>query len=159
MALYDGLCMRSVFRRIKLYSLITNTWYDKGWARSLLFYENCIPVDRDNPGTKWIHDSRKILKQGYSINIFPEGHTSKSEEMDSFKPGFLMLASLCKDVPIIPVATIGTYNWFFGKRKKIMVGKPIYPDKAKLGKDSGTLEAYASEFRNIIYEMKQQLGE
>ena len=160
MAHYDGLVMRAIFKKVHLYSLVTSSWYDKGWARALLFYENSIPVDRENPGTKWIHDCRKVLKEGNSVNIFPEGHTSKSDKiMDEFKPGFLLLASMAKDVPIVPVCTIGEYKWFFGERKKVLVGKPIYFDKSKFGLESGKAEAYAAEFRNLIEEMKDRLRE
>lgn len=160
MAHYDGLVMRSIFRKIDMHTLITSVWYDKKWARTLLFYENCIPVDRSNPGTKWIHDCRKVLREGGSVNIFPEGHISRTDEnTNEFYPGFLLLASLAKDVPIIPVATIGKYSWFFGERKRVLVGKPIYFDKSKFGIDPAKSEAYAEEFRVLINEMKDRLRE
>ncbi len=155
--LYDGMVMRTVFRKLKMYSLVTTDWMEKKWARFFLFYDLCIPVDRENPGTQWIHEARKVLKEGGSINIFPEGHTSKSEEVDTFKPGFLMLASLAKDIPIIPVATIGMYKFFFGERKRVLVGEPIYIDKEKFSLDPEKQNAYAAEFRQIILDMKQQL--
>ena len=160
MAHYDGLLMRAVFRKIPLYSLVTSVWYDKKWARALLFYEHSISVDRANPGTKWIHDCKKVLKEGGSINIFPEGHTSGSDEMmNEFYPGFLLLASMVKDVPLIPVATIGKYKWFFGERKRVLVGKPVYFDRKKFGLDPEKSEAYAEEFRSMIDEMKNKLRE
>jgi len=160
MAHYDGLVMRSIFRKIPLYSVVTSVWYDKKWARALLFYDRSIPVDRDNPGTKWIHECKKVLNEGGSINIFPEGHTSGSDAvMNEFYPGFLLLASVAKDVPIIPVATIGKYQWFFGERKKVLVGKPVYFDKKKFGLDPAKSESYAEEFRTLIGEMKEKLRE
>ena len=160
MAHYDGLIMRAIFKRADIYSLVTSVWYDKKWARALLFYENSIPVDRDNPGTKWIHDCKKVLKEGGSVNIFPEGHTSKSDEvMDVFFPGFILLASMVKDAPIIPVAHIGQYKWFFGERKRVLVGKPVYFDRTKFGLEPGKAESYADEFRTMIDDMKKQLRE
>ena len=160
MAHYDGLVMRAIFRKIPLYSLVTSVWYDKKWARMILFYDKSIPVDRDNPGTKWIHDCKKVLKEGGSINIFPEGHTSGSDTVvNEFFPGFLLLASMAKDVPIIPVATIGQYKWFFGDRKKVLVGKPVYFDKSKFGLDPAKGEKYAEEFRTLIRSMQDKLRE
>ena len=153
----DGILIRGVFyKKIRLYSLVTSDWMDKKWAKNLLFYEDCIPVNRENPGTGWIHAARKAVKEGASINIFPEGHTSKSEEMDTFKPGFLLLASMIRDLPVIPVASAGKYSPFFGQRKKVMVGRPVYPDRSRL-KDQQSLDEYAEEFRTQIGEMKKQL--
>jgi len=153
----DGILIRGVFyKKLRLFSLVTSDWMEKGWARNLLFYEDCISVNRDNPGTGWIHAARKAVKEGASINIFPEGHTSKSEEMDTFKPGFLLLASMLKDLPVIPVASAGRYSPFFGPRKKVLVGTPVYPDRTRL-KDQQSLDEYAAEFRSQIADMKKQL--
>lgn len=154
----DGILIRGIFKNITLYSIVTSDWMEKPWARALLFYENCISIDRENPGTAWIHEARRAIKEGASINIFPEGHTSRSEEMDVFKPGFLLLAGMLKDIPIIPVATTGKYRFLFGKPKKILIGKPIYAQKDRL-KDQESLEAYAADFRSTILTMKNRLKE
>ncbi len=159
MAIFDGFVVRTVLRKLKLYSLVTSKWYEKPWARNLLFYENCISVDTENPGTKWLKDAIAVLRQGCSINIFPEGHTSKSEEVREFKPGFLLLASMCRNIPIVPIATIGKYKFFFGERKRILVGKPFFIDMEKFGLENGKAEAYAEEIRQMIIDMKTELRE
>lgn len=157
MSLLDGILMRAVLKKADVYSLITEKWYNKKWARALLFYEKTIPVNRNNPGTEWLHKCRKLLKEGKSINIFPEGHVTKQGPMDVFKPGFLLLASMSNNIPIIPVATVGKYKWFFGERKRILIGKPIAFDKNKFSLQSSDMQAYAEEFREIIKTMREQL--
>lgn len=159
MAHLDGFLIRTVFSNQKIYSLVTSEWYEKSWAKALLFYEQCIPINRNDPGTEWIHQSRAAFEEGASVNIFPEGHTSKSENMNEFYPGFLMLASFVKNIPIIPVATIGDYKFLFGKGKKVLVGKPIAFDRTKFSLEPDKLADYAEEFRNVIKEMQERLRE
>ncbi len=154
----DGLLIRAVFRKNRMYSVVTSEWMDKRWARALLFYEDCIPVDRENPGTGWIHEARRAVREGSSISIFPEGHTSGSEEMDEFKPGFLLLLAMLKNIPVIPVASCGKYRFLFGERKKVLVGKPVYIDRKRLGDQEG-LDECASQFRRMIADMKARLRE
>ncbi|NLY82895.1 MAG: 1-acyl-sn-glycerol-3-phosphate acyltransferase [Clostridiales bacterium] len=52
-----------------------------------------------------------ILKQGYSLIIFPEGTRSKENDMRSFKAGSLKFAQKAK-VPIVPVTINGSYELF-----------------------------------------------
>ena len=157
MAHLDGLLVRTVFRKMDMHSLVTTDWYDRKWARAILFYDHCIPINRDDPGTEWIHQARSVFNEGGSVNIFPEGHTSKSENMNEFHPGFLMLASFARDIPIIPVATTGKYSFLFGERKKVMVGKPIEFDRSKFSLDPVKMADYAEEFRQIIARMQEEL--
>lgn len=60
---------------------------------------------------KALREGVNILKQGYSLIIFPEGTRSKENEMGSFKPGSLKFAQKAK-VPIIPVTIDGSYELF-----------------------------------------------
>lgn len=53
----------------------------------------------------------EVLKQGFSLVIFPEGTRSQGPEMGEFKPGSFKLATKAK-VPIVPVTISGTYKLF-----------------------------------------------
>ena len=50
-----------------------------------------------------------ILKNGYSLVIFPEGTRSKGGPMCEFKAGSFKLATKAK-VPIVPVTINGSYK-------------------------------------------------
>lgn len=58
---------------------------------------------------KSIQEGAELLKQGFSLVIFPEGTRSRGPEMGSFKPGSFKLATKAK-VPVVPVAIDGTYH-------------------------------------------------
>lgn len=73
----------------------------------------------------------KILKDGYSIHIFPEGVRTLNGEIGEGRGGVSYL-SVKSGVPIIPVSIKGFFKLnvkeFFSDNKKIIIsfGKPIY---------------------------------
>lgn len=72
-------------------------------------YMNCVFMDRDNPrkSIKAINEGIKILKEGYSMVIFPEGTRSKDGNLGEFKAGGLKLATK-SGVCIIPITIKGS---------------------------------------------------
>jgi 1-acyl-sn-glycerol-3-phosphate acyltransferase len=56
-----------------------------------------------------LRQSARVLKEGRSILIFPEGTRSRSNELLIFKPGALLPAYLAK-VAIVPVTQIHTHE-------------------------------------------------
>lgn len=60
---------------------------------------------------KMIDAGAELLKQGFSLGIFPEGRRSRGPNMLEFKRGSLKLATKT-GVPIVPVAISGSYKSF-----------------------------------------------
>lgn len=58
-----------------------------------------------------INESTELLKQGFSLCIFPEGTRSQKHEMGEFKPGSFKFAER-GGVPILPVTLDGGYRVF-----------------------------------------------
>jgi 1-acyl-sn-glycerol-3-phosphate acyltransferase len=56
-------------------------------------------------------EGERLLREGYSLVIFPEGHRSKSDGMNPFKRGSIRLATKT-GVPIIPVSIRGTWRLY-----------------------------------------------
>lgn len=78
-----------------------------------------------------INEGAQMVKDGYSLVIFPEGTRSQSSEMAAFKPGALKLATKAKAV-IVPVTIRDTYKLFEetgtikkGKKIDFIVHEPI----------------------------------
>ena len=71
----------------------------------------CIFLDRKDlrKGAKTILEGIQILKDGYSLVVFPEGTRGEEGEMVPFKAGAFKLAtkSLC---PIVPITIDGAYK-------------------------------------------------
>lgn len=60
---------------------------------------------------KTISEGANMIKEGYSLIIFPEGTRSKGKEMAHFKPGSLKLATKAK-ATIVPLTINGSYRMY-----------------------------------------------
>ena len=92
-----------------------------------------------------MREAIKVLKDGHSLVIFPEGTRSKSNQVSEFKRGSLSIAEKA-GVPVVPVAIIGSYKILEGNRGmrvcpaqiKVIIEKPLYPGDMAPGKDLAT---------------------
>lgn len=79
--------------------------------RTWMKHLNCVFMDRSSlrKSVEAITEGVKILKNGYSLVIFPEGTRSQSDKIGEFKAGSFKLATKAK-VPIVPVTISGSYK-------------------------------------------------
>ncbi|MBR0598389.1 lysophospholipid acyltransferase family protein [Sinanaerobacter chloroacetimidivorans] len=82
------------------------------WIRDI----RSVFIQRDDPraSLKTIEEGIELLKQGFSLVIFPEGTRSRGPEMGEFKKGSLRLATK-PGVPVVPVTLNGTYHVYEDK--------------------------------------------
>ena len=68
-----------------------------------------IPVDRGNrdAGIAAVREAKKVIGQGISMTIFPEGKRSFDGRLLPFKRGPFYLAMEC-GLPVVPVTIVGT---------------------------------------------------
>ncbi len=112
-----------------------------------MYYMNCLFIDRKDvrQGLQTINKGAELVKEGWSIFIFPEGTRSKTGEMAAFKEGSFKIAQK-SGCPVVPVAMTNTSSILEKQFPKIRsadvtieFGKPIYIDelpkehKKKLG--------------------------
>lgn len=108
------------------------TWYKRWFVRWMF---NAFPIDRDgsrrNAGM-----SRRLLRYGVPIVVFPEGTRQQTGVIADFKPGAAALATGV-GVPVVPAALIGGYeampkgrNWPKPGRPPVAVvfGEPLHAD-------------------------------
>ena len=82
------------------------THWPRRWLVRSLF--NAFPIDRDG-SRKHSGTSRRLLRSGVPILVFPEGGRQTDGRMKDFKPGGAALA-IGVGVPVIPAAIIGGYE-------------------------------------------------
>lgn len=120
------------------------------WMRQM----NCIFIDRENirESVKSINEGAEILKNGYSMVIFPEGTRSKGTDVNEFKKGSMKLG-IKSGVPIVPVSIDGSYKIYEGNGNrikpaliKVVIDKPIYPNELTKEQQNNITETV----RNII---------
>ncbi len=79
-----------------------------GWNMVLNRYIKLKRGDKKSI-SKMMSDCEKLLSEGNSIYLFPEGTRSKTGQLRSFKPGAFILAHKMKR-PILVIAISGTQN-------------------------------------------------
>lgn len=135
----------------------TDYWFDhffrRIFVRTML---NAFPIDRGgnrkNSGT-----SRKLLRAGVPILVFPEGGRQSSGQMTSFKPGGAALA-ISVGVPVIPAAIVGGYeampkgrNWPQGRPPvRVVFGEPIISDEGESAVD------FSDRIRGRVKDLYEQ---
>lgn len=94
------------------------------WMKEL----NCIFIDRENARQAMdsLKKANELLRDGYSVCIFPEGTRNKGKDLLEFKSGTIRLATRAK-VPIVPCCIEGTYNMLEANK-----GFKITPAKLQL---------------------------
>ena len=127
------------------------------WMRFI----NCLFLDRKNikAGLATMNEGTKLLKDGFSIAIFPEGTRSQDENPHEFKEGSLRPA-LKAGVPVIPMAISGTADILENNRRfqvkpttvHITFGQPIYPDQLERAEK----KHLGATIREEIIEMRKK---
>lgn len=112
------------------------------WMKNL----QCILIDRSDvrQSLRAIKEGVKLLKEGYSYVIFPEGTRSKDGTLGEFKQGSLKLATK-SGAPIVPVTIKGAKDIMprgtlaiKPANVEIIISNPIFMDD-DIAKDSKAL--------------------
>ncbi len=146
----DGLIIATLLWKYRVHILSAKDQMEK----SKLYYHvlknnRAIPVNRFGLDTGWIKESIRVMKEGNSMIIFPEGHTSKTGEMNPYRPGFALLANMA-GCEVVPAVIDGNYNFLFGKRLRVVIGEPQALKPAEEGqRSSAHLQAEADRFHDI----------
>lgn len=152
-SLYDALFIYSIMQNHHGYILTAKDWYDKPFFGTIIAGNRTIPIDRNGLDTGWIRDCKKVIDEGNSVFIFPEGHRSKTGEFEEFKSGFALLSKMT-GAPIIPVYLSGNYDKFLGERKKAYIGVPMELGKPQAGMSADYLTEEGVRFRNHMMAMR-----
>lgn len=112
-----------------------------------------FPVHRGSGDVAALKTAFKILDEGGTMLIFPEGGRVKKGERRKAKTGVAMIAHK-KCVPVVPVFIDGDYKWM--RKITVTYGEPIsfeeYRDK-KLSGDE--VQLIADNVLNEIYNLRQ----
>lgn len=89
-----------------------------------------FPVRRGEGDRRALVTALRVLAGGQILGFFPEGHRSESGTLLRGKPGIGFLASRVPDVPLVPIAMIGTkqslLRLIFGGHAVLRVGRPFH---------------------------------
>jgi len=113
-------------------------------------------VDRRRPNRAAIFGrASKLMQQGLSLIVFPEGTRSRDGRVAAFKGGSFYLA-LEAELPVVPISIVGSRHVMlkgrlatYPGRVKLIVHEPV--DTTGLaGADPRAAKAFAARVRDII---------
>ena len=107
-----------------------------------------ISIDRSNreSAINSLNRAAKIIKNGVSVVIFPEGTRSRYHRLQSFKKGGFVMA-IDSQIPIIPVIIHGTWSIMSKNKIQIRPGNVILEVKKPV-----ETSCYTRETRNDLME-------
>ena len=119
--------------------------FDNPILESFFSKAGAFPVDRDGIDINAIKTSLRLLKEGETIGIFPEGTRNKTKALTlPFKEGVTRIATKTKTV-IVPFGIDGDYK--LGKTINLNIGEPI--DMTLIDKENQT-EYLEEKVRQLI---------
>ncbi len=122
---------------------------------------NCLFIDRDNArqAMDCLKAADGLLKEGYSISIFPEGTRNLGGEIRDFKGGTIRLATRA-GVPIVPCCIDGTENMLEKKGYRITPAKlqlHILPAIETKDMSREEIKALDERLRTLINDKRREV--
>ena len=121
-----------------------------------LSFVPCIPIDRYHVSLSWLREARKKLREGHSIFLCPEGKCNEDRVITDFKPGFVTLAAMEK-VPVVPLYHNAEFNYFIGKRYRLIVGEPLHLTPPPEGLTDEFMRTEAARATEAVRALERQL--
>ena len=147
----EGLYMTRLLHKFKVWTFVGRDWYEKKGINWLFRNLPYLSIDRKGGmDTTWLDLSVSVMNKGGSVYILPEGHTSPIDNMDEFKPGFLMLAKQTGAtlVPMYISCKIKPFHL-----THLIIGTPMNPDLHEKGRPSQVFKKYCEESRIAVDEL------
>lgn len=122
----DSFCLDKILRKHKLVFVAKKSLFKLPWASPLMYKCGYLKLDRDDlsSGFEMMRNAQRLIQEGVSVGIFPEGTRGKVEgEMGPFHNGAFIAAIKAK-APIVVTALHKTHdvnNFLLCKVHKVTV--------------------------------------
>lgn len=153
---FDGPVINTVFRKNVIHNLAAKDRFEQKNFGFFLRHTGCIPIDRQNADTSWIHSALNVLNvQKECVAIYPEGRHGEHRKQLPFHSGVTMLAALAQ-VPIVLVYVDGPLH-LAGKRARLIVGEPFRLDPPAAGISADYVEAQTALLQEKMVVLMNEL--
>lgn len=152
----DGPIINSTVKGPTVHTLAAKDRFEQKGFGFFLRHTACIPIDRQNADTSWIHESLKVLRNKGIVAIYPEGRHGAHRCQLPFHSGVSMLAVMAQ-VPIVPVYIDGPHKVFH--RSGIMIGKPFSIQIPESGLSADYVDAQTRILELRMRELMQKFIE
>lgn len=106
-------------------------------------------VRRGESDREAVRRMREVVREGHALGLFAEGTRQRSGSPGQIQPGAAM-AALQEDVPVVPAAIHGSFDWAVGNFRPVSVawGEPLRFDGLPKG---------AKGYREASAEIQQRI--
>ena len=111
-----------------------------------------IPIHRGESDLSAMRAALKVVADGETLGIFPQGHRSRDNTPTPMLNGVSMIALRAK-APIVPVYIDGPYKLFH--RVDVRIGKPVEISDLGRRPDAATMNAITERISDAIWSMKE----
>lgn len=146
----DGPIVNSMLKGPAIRTLAAKDRFEQKGFGFFLRHTGCIPIDRQNADTSWIHESMNVLGHKGVIAIYPEGRHGTHRCQLPFHSGVSMLAVMAR-VPIVMIYIDGPHKAFH--RSGMIISKPFTIDVP----DSGLSVDYIESQTKMLEERMREL--
>ena len=137
-------------------------------TKDLIFGDllDLVPADRHSIGLSGVRNAVRILREGRSLAVFPEGTRSRDGVLLPFRPGAILIA-LEAEVDILPVYIGGTHDILRaggtlprGRKAWVRVGQPITHAMLveRVRRQGQPLSAAADALRDSVVALSEGRG-
>lgn len=145
------LCIGFYYKRLGI--VATKELFDTKAKNAFFTFVHVIKVDKEKPSLKTFKEVKKVIDNGHSVAIFPEGTVAhKTNEVEPFKPGAIMMASMT-GAPIYPVYIKKRKHWT--ERLKFIIGERFDIKDYCKGKSPSAAEMQI--IADKLYEKEKEL--
>ena len=155
---FDGAFTGAVLGRYKPYVLVKKNWYEKKAVGKMIGWCRCFPIDLEGADASWYSTAEEIIHRNGSLIIFPEGGIAREGKIEKFKPGAALVCA-STGACVVPMAIYGGYHMVFGRRQRLLVGKPIEsscPENMRHSQYAKQLMKQAEEETKRLYGILEQ---
>lgn len=161
---FDPVVVGIAFRR-RLNYLARKTLFRSRMFGWLINYLDAIPIDRDGMGIGGLKETMRRLKRDEMVLIFPEGTRTHDGQLQTIRPGFLVVARRCR-VPLIPVCADGAFQAWprqatFPRLTRIrtVIGEPISAETIAELDDDQVIKLLTERMRACFETAQKMRGE
>ena len=149
----DPILLALGFYNKRLGIVATKELFDTPIKNAFFSFSHVIKVDKEKPSIKTFKEVKKVVDNGHSIAIFPEGTVhDRNLGVQPYKPGAIMMASMTK-APIYPVYIKRRKHWT--ERLTFIIGEKF--DVQDYCKGKSPTSAEMQVIANKLYEKEKEL--
>lgn len=153
-SIMDIFCLNLAFGSRKIIFMAKNSLFKIPVIKNVVKAYGAFPVDRSRADITAIKNALRVLKDGKTLGIFPEGTRIASEEESDAKGGIAMIAEKTK-AALQPVRIIYKRKLMIFNSMTVIIGKSFSLDDIEIPADAeDTRKAAGKILMDKVYYLK-----